>query len=263
MKIAVLSDVHSNSYALEKAIEAIELENVDEVVFLGDLLTYGCNVQDSIELLTAYSRKRKVHFIKGNHDQIYFDMQAGKDFQYKPFPDFILESALYTAKQLEHDLKNTFKWRESVVISNVFFSHANALGYGDWSYLNNVQDIMDTSKVIFKRGYLGGVFGHTHRPNLIFCRDGKDIKNIPIIGNKVVFSSIPGKCFIANPGSVGQPRGMEPSVLFIDINHFSLEFEVREISYDVNSHCENIESSMLSKPTKEKLLSYYKNLEQL
>lgn len=263
MKVAVLSDVHSNSYSLEKAIEAIELECVDEVVFLGDLLTYGCNIQESIDLLTAYSKRTKVHFIKGNHDQIYFDMQAGKEFQYKPFPDFILESVLYTGKKLEQNLHDIFQWRESIVIGNIFFSHANALGYGNWSYLNNEHEILNTSRVVTEMGFQGGVFGHTHRPNLTILQDSDDIINLPIIGKKVVFSSKPGKCFIANPGSVGQPRGMPPSVLFIDINHLDFELEVRTISYDVNRHCEKIKSSILSKPTKEKLISYYKNLELL
>jgi predicted phosphodiesterase len=259
MKIAVFSDVHSNSFALEKAIEAIELESADEIVFLGDLLTYGCNVQDTINLLVDYSKKRKVHFIKGNHDQIYFDMQANKDFQYKPFPDFILEYVLYTCYQLKVNLHELFNWKESVVIENIIFSHANALGYGNWSYLDKDHEIIETARIISQKGYLGGVFGHTHRPKLSIYQDSDDIQDLPIIGNKSLIKPLLVKCFITNPGSVGQPRGMEPSVLFININHSDVELEVKTISYDVSRHCEHIESSTLSKTTKDKLISYYKN----
>jgi len=259
MKIAIFSDVHSNSLALEKTLEVVELENVDEVVFLGDLLTYGCNIQETINLLIRYSQKRKIHFIKGNHDQIYFDMQAGVEFQYKPFPDFILESALYTGEQLQSNLHELFQWKESVTIGNVFFSHANALEYGNWSYLNKDQEIMDTASILSQKGYLGGVFGHTHRPKLSIYQNGDDIQELPIIGEKQLISPSIGKCFVANPGSIGQPRGMESSVLLIDINKTGVKLEVKTISYDVDKHCEDIQSSTLSKATKDKLISYYKN----
>ena len=259
MKIAILSDIHSNSLALEKAIEAVELENVDEVVFLGDLLTYGCSVQETIQLLKRYSEKRKVHFIKGNHDQIYFDMQDGKDFEYKPFPDFILESALYTGEQLESNLYDLFEWKESVTIGNVFFTHANALGYGNWSYLNKDQEIIDTASILSKKGYLGGVFGHTHRPKLSVYHDSDDIQDLSIISCKQLILPSLGKCFVANPGSIGQPRGMESSVLLININKSDVELEVKTIAYNVDMHCDYIQSSTLSDATKDKLISYYKN----
>ena len=259
MKIAVFSDVHSNSFALEKAIEVIESEKVHEIVFLGDLLTYGCSVQDTIQLLVDYAKKRKVHFIKGNHDQIYFDMQAKKKFQYKPFPDFVLESALYTEKQLKINLDEVFDWEESLVIGNLFLSHANALGYGNWTYLNKADEIIETARVISKNRYLGGVFGHTHRPKLSVYQNINDVQDLPIIGNKLLIKPLLGKCFIANSGSVGQPRGIGPSVLFINIENSVVELEAKTISYDVNSHCECILSSTLSQKTKDKLISYYEN----
>jgi predicted phosphodiesterase len=259
VKIAVFSDVHSNSFALEKAIEEIELEGSDEIVFLGDLLTYGCNVQDTINLLVDYSKNKEVHFIKGNHDQIYFDMQDDKDFEYKPFPDFILESVLYTGEELKNNLHDIFNWKKSVVIENIYFSHANALGYGNWSYLNKDHEILETAQVISQSGYLGGVFGHTHRSKLSVYKKGGDVEEIPIFGSKALINNSLDKCFIANSGSVGQPRGMESSVLFITINDSDVELEVKPLSYDLSRHCENIGSSDLSKKTKDKLISYYKN----
>lgn len=257
MKIAVFSDVHANSFALEKAIEAIELERVDEIVFLGDLLTYGCNVQDTIDLLVNYSKKRKVHFIKGNHDQIYFDMQANNDFQYKPFPDFILESMIHTYEHLTTNLYERFHWEESLVIGNVYLSHANALGYGNWSYLNKDDEIIGTAKIISQNGYLGGVFAHTHRSRLSIYQNSEDIQDVPIIESKSFIEPFLGKCFIANSGSVGQSRGTQPSILFINIDCSVVGLQVQPISYNVSKHCESISRSTLSKETKNKLISYY------
>ena len=41
MRIAVISDIHSNIYALDKVIEDIKSKNVDMVVCTGDLVGYG------------------------------------------------------------------------------------------------------------------------------------------------------------------------------------------------------------------------------
>ena len=259
MRIAIISDVHSNSSALREALNIINLEDIDETVFLGDLLTYGCDVNETIEQLMTFSSMNKTHFIKGNHDQIYFDMQRGTEFQYKPFPKFILESALYTGELLKNNLIDLFEWKESTVIGNVFFSHANALKYGNWSYLNTDDEIIETAKIILENGYSGGVFGHTHRPKLSKYNNLNIIQDVPFNGNVIKFPSKVGKCFVANPGSVGQPRGMQPSLLFMNISESDVGLEIKTINYDVSSHIDTIETSKLTQTTKTKLISYYKN----
>ena len=41
MKIAVMSDIHGNIYALMKALEDIDEQRVDKIICLGDLVGYG------------------------------------------------------------------------------------------------------------------------------------------------------------------------------------------------------------------------------
>jgi putative phosphoesterase len=41
MKVAVISDIHGNLYALERVIEAIEREAPGEIVCLGDVIAFG------------------------------------------------------------------------------------------------------------------------------------------------------------------------------------------------------------------------------
>jgi len=42
MKIAVISDIHSNADALKLSIDSLKSKNIDLTIFLGDLLSYGC-----------------------------------------------------------------------------------------------------------------------------------------------------------------------------------------------------------------------------
>ncbi len=44
MRIAVISDIHSNIYALDKVIEDIKSKNVDMVVCTGDFLLLKVNI---------------------------------------------------------------------------------------------------------------------------------------------------------------------------------------------------------------------------
>ena len=64
MKIAAISDIHGNIYALMKAFEDIESQNVDLIVCLGDLVGYGPHPNEVIALI----RRRDIPTIKGNYD---------------------------------------------------------------------------------------------------------------------------------------------------------------------------------------------------
>lgn len=77
MKFVVVNDVHANSVALADFIDNLLLISFDKLIFLGDALTYGVNVKETISLLHQLERQYDCIFIKGNHEQIYFDYQNG------------------------------------------------------------------------------------------------------------------------------------------------------------------------------------------
>ena len=70
MKIAAISDIHANVYALMKVFEDIDSENVDLIVCLGDLVGYGPHPNEVISLI----RRRNILSIKGNYDASVVDM---------------------------------------------------------------------------------------------------------------------------------------------------------------------------------------------
>ena len=76
-KVIVISDIHSNAKSLEITFDKIINENFDLVVILGDLLTYGAEPNKTINLLKSFSKENECVFIKGNHDQFYFDIEDG------------------------------------------------------------------------------------------------------------------------------------------------------------------------------------------
>lgn len=69
MRIAVLSDIHSNHYALEKCLSFIYENNVDGMIFLGDYITDCPYPMKTLNILMNLPKKYKVWFIRGNREE--------------------------------------------------------------------------------------------------------------------------------------------------------------------------------------------------
>ena len=65
MRIAALYDVHGNRPALEAVLAELEGEQIDEIVFGGDL-TWGPQPHETLELVWSVSNAR---FVRGNADR--------------------------------------------------------------------------------------------------------------------------------------------------------------------------------------------------
>ena len=64
MKIAIISDVHANLEALEVALRDIEKQGAEKIHFLGDVVGYGCNPNECVDLINRHCEIK----LLGNHD---------------------------------------------------------------------------------------------------------------------------------------------------------------------------------------------------
>ena len=65
MRLALISDVHSNVFALRAALGKIKEYSPDKLIFLGDLVGGGAYPEETVQLAR---RQSGAIFIKGNHD---------------------------------------------------------------------------------------------------------------------------------------------------------------------------------------------------
>ena len=65
MRIAIISDIHSNLEALESVLERLRREEVDSVLNLGDLVGYNASPAECLALLQS---RPDIHNLAGNHD---------------------------------------------------------------------------------------------------------------------------------------------------------------------------------------------------
>ena len=63
-RIAVFSDIHGNLQALESILSDIERNNIDEVIYLGDVIGIGPNPKECLDLI----KDSRIRMVKGNHE---------------------------------------------------------------------------------------------------------------------------------------------------------------------------------------------------
>ena len=64
MRRAVVSDIHGNLIALQKVLEDIQSQNIDEIFLLRDVIGYGPSPRECIDEVRQFAL-----CILGNHDQ--------------------------------------------------------------------------------------------------------------------------------------------------------------------------------------------------
>src|SRR5690349_19879630 len=64
MKIALISDIHGHLVALDAVLEDIDKNQVDRIIWLGDVVTTGPNPHECVVRL----RERDIPGIIGNHE---------------------------------------------------------------------------------------------------------------------------------------------------------------------------------------------------
>ncbi len=253
LKVAVISDIHGNGESLKKVLEDIKLLSVDVTIFLGDLLTYGCQPLEVLDALDSYQVCHESIFIKGNHDQFYFDQAAGKESFDYVIPEFVSESILWTTKELKRaQFQSMFDWKESFSIGSIYFSHANPFRYGDWRYVESSEQCFEASEELNKKGFKVGVFGHSHRKSAVKVSKKHGYSKMDDCSICLNESA----SYILNPGSIGQARGEGLSYMILTLQDLKLNFKFYNLDIDMTTSINLINKSKMSFSTKEKLISY-------
>src|SRR5258708_5482296 len=125
MQVAVISDLHANPTALKAAL--IQAQPYDRLICLGDLLSYGVQIEETLDLL----EESGAELILGNHDLLYLEMIDGNKEYYDSLPKWMQDMADFTYKKLDHQRFKQLVFKKEIIVGNkVYLSHANP--WGDW-----------------------------------------------------------------------------------------------------------------------------------
>lgn len=216
MRIALLSDVHSNLVALDAVLAATG--SVDAVWHLGDVVGYGPDPDGVVARL----RERGAVGVRGNHDAAacggpeidWFNPDARRAMEWTRTA--ISEetrawlSALPDRRQLDGcDL--------------VHGSPREPL----WEYVTSLGVARDNLALLEAPI---GLHGHTHVP-VAWVRDGERVELVRGEPGRALV--LDGRRALVNPGSVGQPRDGNPEASFAILDPETGMVEWRRAAYDV------------------------------
>lgn len=226
---AIISDIHGNLEALETVLGALRNEGIDEIYCLGDVVGYGPNPQECIDLV----QDCRICLL-GNHDQ-------GALFDPEGFNAGAERAIFWTRKTLESGDPQASERRWEFLgelprmrrEQDFLFVHGSAR-----NPLNEYvfpEDIYNQRKMerIFSLVDKYCFQGHTHIPG-VFTEDlnflaPEEINFEYCLGNQKV---------LVNVGSVGQPRNGDPRSSFVVLDGPKISF--RRLEYDFEKTIEKI-----------------------
>jgi diadenosine tetraphosphatase ApaH/serine/threonine PP2A family protein phosphatase len=209
MRIAILSDIHSNLASLEKALLIIDSLDVERIICLGDIVGYGPFPNACIDLV----RNHCDVVVMGNHDA-----GVAGNILLNNFNKVGKKVIEWTTKQLT-DINLDFLKTLPLRIDDqmMTFVHASPDNPSEWNYITSVDDARIAFRAFSTRLCF---FGHTHIPTVV----GEDL-SINHFGNDLRY--------LINVGSVGQPRDGNPNPCIGILDTEQRSYQLRRYEYDV------------------------------
>jgi diadenosine tetraphosphatase ApaH/serine/threonine PP2A family protein phosphatase len=229
MRIAVVSDVHSNLPALEAVLAAMG-DDVDELWALGDIVGYGAEPDAVIDRL----RGAGVVAVRGNHDHVAAG-HGGADW----FNEIARYAVEWTARTLSIQSRD---WLATLPTTRqaggwqlVHGSPRDPL----WEYIEGADVAAEVMPAMSEPRV---AFGHTHVPVAFVADDGR-IHELPARdGSSLELDDRP---LLLNPGSVGQPRDGDPRASYMIIDVEAARVTWQRVVYDVATAARRIRAAGL------------------
>lgn len=197
--LAVISDIHGNYPALKSVLRRIDELGIKEIICLGDVVGYYCQINECIDEL----RSRNIHTLLGNHDYYMISGTCCDSKTVKMCIDY----------QKTIIRKDNFEWLKALM--PCFDTDRASFRHGGWNDAveERIEDFDFNIVASFKQKYYFS--GHTHK-------------------QIIQIDELCGKVF-CNPGSVGQPRDDDPRAAFVvlfpegDIKTYRVEYDIDAI----------------------------------
>ncbi len=220
-KRAIISDLHGNIEALSAVLADIESQKVDEIFCLGDVVGYGPDPRECIDVCQNFQL-----VLLGNHDN-------GALFDPDGFSSGAEKAIFWTRQQLEDSDVDGANERWDFLAKlprthrdgDFLFVHGSPR-----SPLNEYvfpEDVYNQRKMERLFGFIHQYCfqGHTHVPGIFTenCRfySPTEIGNHYELGEQKI---------MVNVGSVGQPRDGDPRSSYVIVDDSKIEF--RRVEYD-------------------------------
>jgi putative phosphoesterase len=223
VRVAFISDVHSNIYALEAVLDDIGRNGIDQIIHAGDVVGYCAFPNQTIEMF----RRNRIMSIAGNHDQA---AVAASSSGMNPVAS---EAVLWTARNLTPESLQYLKGLRPHMDMFVGAVRASVHHGSPRDEKEYIFEEDATPNLLRACGARLLVLGHTHIPYIKTTNLG----------------------MIVNPGSVGQPRDGDPRASYLICDSTKELFIPRRVEYDIEATVASIDHAHLPSFLGERLRS--------
>jgi diadenosine tetraphosphatase ApaH/serine/threonine PP2A family protein phosphatase len=231
MRTALLSDVHGNLPAFEAVLADIEAQGVEEIWCLGDLVGYGAQPDECVEL----ARQRCDLCLAGNHDMVVTGAIDIADFS-----SSAAAAALWTRENIDAEalefLNELSPQQDGRAIGLYHASPRDPV----WEYVlsgwqaDECMDLMD-SRV--------GAVGHSHVA--LWFRRTEEGKVDGGAAEADLEQDLSDGEWLINPGGVGQPRDGDPRAAWLLLDTEGWTAQWRRVEYPIEKAAAAIEKAGL------------------
>ena len=220
MRYAIVADIHANLAAFTAVLGDIEHRGgVEEVWCLGDIVGYGPDPHQCIELLRKY---RHVS-VAGNHDWAAIGKIDTSDFN----PD-AAAACHWTTQQLSPEDVDYINGLPLVIPRGDFTLVHGSPREPIWEYLLSASSARE-NLAYFKSQFC--LVGHSHVPLIFECNEAGACFLSDFPADTII--TLAESRLIINPGGVGQPRDGDPRASYAIYDSEARTVTHSRVPYDI------------------------------
>jgi diadenosine tetraphosphatase ApaH/serine/threonine PP2A family protein phosphatase len=224
LRVAVLTDVHSNRPALETVLGSIEEAAVEELWCLGDMVGYGADPDFCTELI----RDRCDLCLVGNHD-----LAVLGELDVSTFSDSAAAAVEWTRANANEETIGFLRGLEPLgEREGIGLFHASPRD-PVWEYVLSIEQADAALEAQPQRVCL---IGHSHIA-LFFTRpdDATPAFTQGSQAGEGAVLELSGGEWLLNPGSVGQPRDADPRAAWLELDTEAWTARYHRVPYDIEA----------------------------
>lgn len=191
MKIAVISDIHANTSALEAALDKIKSLKTDKIFCLGDILMAGYDPNGTAKIITELDN---LEIIQGNTDKMvacFSEELLEKAKKKSPCMGYALEDDLKIIDEKYKDFVRNLPESKYIEINSLKIQlvHGSPRQQDENIYPNLALE--DVEKMVESSSADLILCGHTHIPCGYSLESGKTVVNVGSIGRSMTEDKMP------------------------------------------------------------------------
>ena len=229
MRLAILTDIHSNMPALEAVLEAIEGSEAEQTWCLGDVVGYGAQPDECASLVA----ERCDLSLVGNHD-----LAVLGEIDIDVFSAAAAAAVSWTRENCD---PKTIEFLRKLQPKDT--GHEVALYHASprdpvWEYVLAVDQ---AAECMAEQAERVSLIGHSHVA--LFFSDGDSASGGQAEGGRILDVS-EGR-WLLNPGSVGQPRDGDPRAAWLELDTAEWKASYHRVDYEIERAADAIREAKL------------------